>query len=101
MQLSFQRAWNELEQAIELAGIVVSDKDRSERVFYVSRLSEDELSSWVPFSNTDSKRQEQNLAIEVSVNDDGVVIVRARALRPGWNSDDAKALLNLIFEHVS
>ncbi len=101
MQLSFQRAWSEVEQAIDAAKIVVADKDRSERIFYVSRLNESDVTSWLPFSDEAAKRREQNLALEFTVNEDGIVIVRARVLNPEWTREQAETLLNLVFEHVS
>ncbi len=101
MQLSYQRAWSEIEQALASAGVVVSDRDRSERVFYISYLSEDEFSSWLPFRNNDEKRKEQNLSLEFFVRDDGAVVVRARPIAPGWTREQAQSLLNLVFEHVS
>lgn len=101
MQLSFQRAWSEVEQAIDAAAIVVADKDRSEKVFYISRLSEEDVTSWLPFYDESAKRREQNLALEFSVDEDGTIIVRARILNAEWTRDEAETLLNLVFEHVS
>ncbi len=102
MQLSFQRAWSELGQALDAAGVVVAEFDREERVYYISYLQEDDLSSWYSLGPVDqSKRLEQNLSLELSADENGSIIVRAKSLNPRFTAEQAETLLNLVFEHIS
>jgi uncharacterized lipoprotein len=102
LQLSYARAWTEVGDALTAAGVVVADLDRSERVYFVSVLDEDELSSWYePFANEDQLRKQHNFALRFTLADDGTVVVRAEALNPDVPPERAEELLQLVFEHIS
>lgn len=102
MHLSYPRAWSEISDALEAAGILIADLDRTERVFFISYLSEEEITRWYDFwGSAASKRQEHNFALRLSINEKGVVIVRVEQLNPDLDPGLKQELLNLVFEHIS
>lgn len=102
MDLSYARAWSEVNDALEAAGVLIADLDRTDRFFLISYLSEDDITHWYDFwGGAASKRTEQNFALRLSVNDKGVVIVRVEQLNPDLDPELKQELLNLVFEHIS
>lgn len=100
--LSFQRAWNELGQALDAAEIVVAEKDRADKTYYISYLSEDELDSWFSFASTiDEQRLERNLALRFSVSDEGEILVHAELLNDEFEPELPRQLLNIVYEYIS
>lgn len=102
MNLSYARAWSEVNDALEASGVLIADLDRVERFFLISYLGEDDITHWYDFwGGAESKRMEQNFALRLSVNEKGMVIVRVEQLNPDLDSDLKQELLNLVFEHIS
>lgn len=100
--LTFDRAWNEVGKALNSAGVVVSDFDRSERVYYVSYLQEDDLHGWFELESTaNERRKERNFSLELEVVNEGKTIVRVKLLNPGVDPEKQYELLNVVFEHIS
>ena len=102
MDLSYARAWSEVNDALETAGVLIADLDRTDRFFLISYLSEDDITHWYDFwGGAESKRTEHNFALRLSVNEKGVVIVRVEQLNPDLDAELKQELLNLVFEHIS
>ena len=102
LRLSFQRAWNELSQALDAAGIVVAAQDRSEKAFYISYLSEEDLESWFSFASTiEEKRLERNLALRLNTTESGAIIVTVELLNPEFDIEQQREVLSIVFEHIS
>jgi uncharacterized lipoprotein len=111
LNLSFQRAWNELGKALESAGVIVSDLDVSAQQYYISYLSEDELDSWYRTAESKSEmREERNFvltleaktdSIEPSASSSSYIEVRIEALHESLDAETANELLDLLYEHIS
>ena len=102
MSLSPQRAWNELEKALEAAGIIVADKDISAKTLYISYLSESEISKWYVSDETISeKRLERNFSIQLNIQEDKTIQVDIEQLNDAFDASLKNDLLALIFEHIS
>ncbi len=102
LELSFQRAWSEVEQALSSSGVIVSDRDRSERVFYISYLNEEEIDSWFSLSSSrEAKRLEQNIALRFDSDDQGRILVRVERLNDEVDEQTLRELINLVFEHIA
>lgn len=102
MSLSYQRAWNELEKALEAAGIIVSDKNVSEKKFYISYLNESDISQW--YLSDDSvaeKKLERNFSLELKVLEDGSIKVEVEQINESLDPSLKNDLLDLVFEHIS
>jgi len=102
LRLSFQRAWNEIGKALKSAGVVVADYDRSQRVYFVSYLNEEELHSWYDLGLTDEeKSKEHNLSLLLEADEKGNIQVRVKLLNPELDPEKRSELLNIVFEHIS
>jgi len=102
LELSFQRAWSEVGQALESSGVLVSDRDRSERVYYISYLDREEIDGWFTLNSVyESKRLEQNLALRLETDEEGRILVTVERLNPDVEEEKVKTLLNIVFEHIS
>lgn len=102
MNLSPQRAWNELGKALEAAEIVVADKNVSTKTYFVSYLNESEISQWYFTDDVISeKRLERNFSIQLQTLSNGAVQVDIEQLNESLDSSLKNDLLDLIFEHIS
>ncbi len=101
MQLSFARAWSEVGEALEAAGVVVADLDRSEQVYLISALSEDDLSRWYEFfANEAERRKAHNFALRLSVDAQGLVLAKVELLDPDIDPEQGDELLRRVFEYI-
>lgn len=102
LDLSKERAKAEVEQALEMAGIVVSGVSAKRGVFYVSYLSEDDLDGWYHTAAMNkARRAERNFSLELFPRDEGGVIVIVKKLNPEFDDEQMNEILNLLFEHIS
>jgi len=102
LQLSFQRAWNELGKALKTSGVLESDVDLSERSYYVSYLDKDSITSWYRSSESITKKsQERNFSLTISKGDEGFMDIRVKQLNPSLDAKLKAELLNIVFEHIS
>lgn len=102
LNLSSNRAWNELDQAIEAAGIIVADRDLQNRTFYISYLDQDDLESWYHTSSMiEARQKERNFALRLFRQEDGTVIVTVEKLNPELDEGLDKQILDLVFEYIS
>lgn len=102
MALSSQRAWNELEKALEAADIVVADKNVSTQTYYISYLSESEISQWYYSDDLISeKKLERNFSIQLNTMENGSIKVDIKLLNESFDPKLKNDLLDLIFEHIS
>lgn len=102
MALSYQRAWNELSKALGAAKIIVSDKNISAKAYYVSYLSESEVSQWYLSDEVIAeKRLERNFSIVLEELENGSIKVEVEQLNDSLDSKLKNELLDIIFEHIS
>ena len=102
MALSPQRAWNELEKALEAAAIIIADKDVSAKTYYISYLNESEISQWYVSEDTISeKKLERNFSIQLKELSNGSIQVDIEQLNETLEPSLKNDLLDLIFEHIS
>jgi len=102
INLSFQRAWNELEKALKAAEIVVADKDFSAKKYFISYLNESEISEWY-FSDSriNEMKSERNFSLTLEEMPDGGIKVEVQQLNEKLESALKNELLDLVFEHIS
>jgi len=101
LDLSFQRAWNELGKALDSAGVLVSDIDLQEKSYFISYLDEDEVNHWYRTSkNSAEKAKERNFTLVLEQANDKV-IVRVKRLNEKKAAEIGTELLNIVFEHIS
>ena len=102
MSLSFQRAWNELEKAFIASEIIISDKDISAKIFYISYINESEISQWY-FSNKNisGKKLERNFSLTLKEEKNGTITVEIEQLNESLEPSLKNELLDLIYEHIS
>ena len=102
LSLSFQRAWNELEKALQAAKIIVSDKDISAKTFYISYSNESDISQWYLSDDLIAeKRLERNFSLTLKELEDGSIKVEIEQLNESLEPSLKNDLLDLIFEHIS
>lgn len=102
MDLTMARAKNELEQAIESAGIIIAERDLENNQIYVSFLSEDDLISWYHTdSMVEDRKLQKNILIEFSQIDSGTVEISATSLNEEFEKGVLNELMSLIYEHTS
>jgi len=102
LNLSFQRAWNELSKALVAAGVIVSDIDVSERRYFVSYLSNDDITDWYRSDEqSEEKGKERNFSIILKQVSDDHVEVKVEILNDDLDPEKASELLSLVFEHIS
>ena len=101
LDLSFQRAWNELGKALDAAGVLVSDIDLQEKSYFISYLDEDEVNHWYRTSTGSAeKAKERNFTLVLEQSNDKIV-VRVRRLNEKMDAEIGIELLNIVFEHIS
>jgi outer membrane protein assembly factor BamC len=102
IELSFRRAWNEVGDALKNAGVVVSDVDRTEGVYFISYLDEEEINSWYTTeSSLNELRKQQNIELRFYPDSEGVINVRAKMLTDVLEPEALRALIELVFENIS
>jgi uncharacterized lipoprotein len=102
LELPFDRAWNEVGDALKSSGVVIADRNRSEGVYYVSYLNKDDIESWYSFeSSVEEKRQEQNVELRFFKDDERFIRVRAKILNPDVEPEVQDQLIETVFEHIS
>ena len=102
LDLSMQRAWTELEQALVAAGIIVAEQSPENHKFYVSYLSLDDLENWYHTSNmVEERKRERNFSLQMFQREDGKIIVTVDKLNPDFDEDLDKQILNLVYEYIS
>ena len=102
INLSFQRAWNELEKALKAAEIVVADKDFSARKYFISYLNESQISEWY-FSDArvNDMKNERNFSLTLEELPEGGIKVEVELLNESLEPSQKNELLDLVFEHIS
>lgn len=102
LDLPFDRAWNEIDQALKSANVIVADLDRTEGKFFVSYFDEEELGSWFDSeADIDSLRKERNYVVHLKKLEDGVIRIDVMVLNPDIEASKLRDLLNVVFEHIS
>jgi uncharacterized lipoprotein len=102
INLSFQRAWNELGKALNAAGIVVSDKNYSEKKYFISYLNESLITEWYySDSHINEMRSERNFSLTLQELPGGGIKVTVEQLNDSLDASLKNELLDLLFEHIS
>lgn len=102
INLSFQRAWNELEKAMKAADILVSDKDLSAKKYFISYLNASEIKGWyLSESAIFEKRNERNFSLTLEELPQGGIKVEVEQLNEALAPAVKKDLLDLVYEHIS
>jgi uncharacterized lipoprotein len=102
LDLSFRRAWNEVRDALKSAGVVISDFDRTEGVYFIAYIDEEEINSWYTTESSLSElRKQQNIELRFFPDAEGVINVRAKMLTEVLEPESLRALIELVFEHIS
>ncbi|WP_227546080.1 outer membrane protein assembly factor BamC [Marinobacter fonticola] len=99
MELSFDRAWSEVNRALSEADIPLVDIDRSAGQFYVDYRSEEELESgWFDWFADPPKPEYTYL---VTIRQDGDVVSLRTQVAPDYDGDNRSArLLSELFEYL-
>lgn len=102
INLSFQRAWNELGKALKAADIVVADKNYSEKKYFISYLNESELGEWyLTESRVNDMKSERNFSLTLEEIPEGGIKVIVEQLNEELDTSLTNELLDLVFEHIS
>ena len=102
INLSFQRAWNELGKALKAAEIVVADMDYSEKKYFISYLNESEFGEWyLSESRINDMKSERNFSLNLEEMPEGGIKVSVEQLNEELDASLKNELLDLVFEHIS
>lgn len=102
IQLSYKRAWSEVQDALEASPVVVSARDEKGGVAYISYLDEEEINSWYTLeSSLDEQKAERNIELRFYPEGPGVIHVRAKMLSEELEPESARTLIEIVFEYIS
>jgi uncharacterized lipoprotein len=102
MKLSFQRAWSELDKALESAEIIVADKNFSEKKFFISYLNVSRISEWyLSEARINEMKSERNFVLLLEELPEGIINIRVEQLNDNHDAALMNELLDLVFEHIS
>lgn len=102
IDLSFQRAWNELGKALNAAEVVIADKNYSEKKYFISYLNQSELGDWyLSESRINDMKSERNFSLVLEELPEGGIKVTVEQLNEDLDSSLKNELLDLVFEHIS
>lgn len=102
IQLSYKRAWSEVQDALEASPAVVSARDEKGGVAYVSYLDEEEIDSWYTLeSSLEEQKAERNIELRFYPQGPDVIHVRAKMLSEELEPESARTLIELVFEYIS
>lgn len=102
LKLSFKRAWTEVSEAIESAGVLVAAKDRDQGVFYISYLDQEDIDSWYTTeSSLNESKAERNAELRFYPQGPNLIHVRAKLLSEELEPEDLRTLIELVFSHIS
>lgn len=102
IQLSFKRAWSEVQDALEASPVVVSGRDEKGGVAYISYLDEEEIDSWYTLeSSLEEQKAERNIELRFYPEGPGVIRVRAKMLNEELEPESARTLIEIVFEYIS
>lgn len=102
LNLTFQRAWNELEKALLASEVVIADKNLGEKTFYVSYLNVEEINQWyVSEEAISEKKLERNFSLKLIERDNGTIEVEVIQLNERFDPAIKNDLLDIVFEHIS
>lgn len=100
----FDRAWRRTGIALDRMGLVVEDRDRSNGLYYVTRveLLDEEKGGWFAglFSDKGEKAASPNYRIKVTVQGDGALVTLLDGEGNRLTSDNARALLQRMGEQM-
>ncbi len=104
LDLSFERAWNALDKALQDAQVRVVDLNRSERVYLVSYEQDDESSSWWPswlsFKSKQTPSDRYNYRVVLQQTADGIR-VKAEGTEADSSREQEIRLLTRIYENIT
>lgn len=102
IQLSYKRAWTEVQDALEASPVVVSSADEKGGVAYISYLDEEEIDSWYTLeSSLEEQKAERNIELRFYPEGPGVIHVRAKMLNEELEPESARTLIEIVFEYIS
>lgn len=101
LELSYLRAWSEIEKALKSAGVQIGDLNRSEGVFLLHSIETESASSWLNFGSEADENKPFNYEIRLIDEQNGVIKVKVSLLNPELDDASHNELVSLVFEHIS
>jgi len=102
IKLDFDRAWIEVEDALEASPAFVSSREKDQGVVTISYLSEEEIKSWYTLKSSLAERKaEKNLELKFYSHGPELMHVRAKLLTDKLEPEAVRALIELVFEYLS